>query len=348
MTLKKFIFHNDFDLWSRIIESNRDIDVFFHPAYSKVFELNNDGKLQVLIYYESDNCFLIFPYFLRNIPDSEYFDAITPYGYGGFYSRRINDELFEAIQGYLTSYFSENNIISLFIRFHLFEGNVSSFKDNIRNPNDILIIDTGNPIDHIYRNYDRSVRKNMNKALKGNVYVRIDKEKKSLSDFYNIYIDTMHRNNAKKFYFFPLEFFTNLVTLLPDNTILFNSYINDTVVSTELVLYSSKYAYSFLGGSLAEFFELRVNDILKHEIISWCCQNHIQKFILGGGYYKNDGIFSYKQKFTNLPPLKFYVGEKIFSNQVYNELSLKHFKELNLQTEMINKVDFFPKYRYVI
>lgn len=348
MNCYRNLYINDFCLWEKIIQLNNEIDVFFLPNYAKAFEINKDGLLQVIIYYEPENKFLIFPYFLREIIETPYFDIITPYGYGGFYSKNINSNEIGAIISHIQKYFLYNNVISLFIRFHLFESNIAHFNGRKRNPNDVLFVNTEQPIDKIIEEYDRSVRKNLNKAIRNNIFVKIDINKQCILEFYEIYLDTMKRNNSRPYYYFSIEFFQNLISFLPNNTLLIHSYSQDKIVSTELVLFGKNFAYSFLGGSDSKYLEWRVNDILKHEIIKWCCEHKIKKFILGGGYTKNDGIFSYKQKFTKQTPLEFFVGEKILNEPIYNELVSNKYLSLGLTEQEINSIEFFPKYRYTI
>ena len=93
--------------------------------------------------------------------------------------------------------------------------------------------------------------------------------------------------------------------------------------------------YSFLGGTLSDYFAYRPNDFLKYSIIKWGIENHYKRFILGGGHGTEDGIFKYKKSFAphdGCTP--FYVGKRIINESIYNNLS-----------DSKNKSDFFPLYR---
>ncbi|MFK4998691.1 GNAT family N-acetyltransferase [Bacillus sp. N9] len=72
----------------------------------------------------------------------------------------------------------------------------------------------------------------------------------------------------------------------------------DKVVSTELVLYGSENCYSFLGGTDRNYFKLQPNTLLKYEVIKWAKEKGLKRFILGGGYGKDDGIYKYKKLCT--------------------------------------------------
>jgi hypothetical protein len=117
---------------------------------------------------------------------------------------------------------------------------------------------------------------------------------------------------------------------------------DNKICSTELVLHSEKYAYSFLGGTLNEYYEFRPNDYLKNEIIKWCNENGKERFILGGGYHKDDGIYKYKKCFTSDSDVPFHIGKHIFDEEVYNRM-------VEIRKSSDNNFDenntYFPKYR---
>ena len=119
-------------------------------------------------------------------------------------------------------------------------------------------------------------------------------------------------------------------------------YKDGKVISTELVLCSKKYAYSFLGGSLSEYYEFRPNDFLKNEILKWCNRMGFEKFILGGGYHRDDGIYKYKKGFTSDPDVPFYIGKYIFNIEIYNKaVEIRACED----AEFDRKTCYFPTYR---
>lgn len=77
---------------------------------------------------------------------------------------------------------------------------------------------------------------------------------------------------------------------------------------------------------------------LTHEIVKWCVETGIKKFVLGGGHAKNDGIYNYKKAFSNAASVPFYVGKVIHDEELYNRLS----SSINPSEDNIN---YFPLYR---
>lgn len=334
---------NDFSLW-KSLAADYSIDVFFKPEYSKIFEANGDGVLNVAIYFISDDRFLIYPFLKREINNSQLFDIITPYGYSAYYingDSSIVETFFEEFDLYC----KKNNIVSEFMRFHLFQSNPSTYNGEVLKAHENLYVDTTQKIEEIYSKYHRSVRKNIRKSKETGCKVIIDEKGKYLNEFYRIYINTMERNNANSYYFFEKSFFEAFQQNLPKNISFMHVFYDGAIIATELVLYSKFYAYSFLGGTEEKYFKVRPNDYLKHEIINWACEKSLKKYVIGGGYSENDGIYNYKKKFTDSPELDFFVGRKIILRDFYYTLCEERMKEKKENREDFFSNDFFPLYR---
>lgn len=352
--------------WDEIVKSFRNYDVFYLSDYVKAFKNDsylfyyNDGITKAINVFDKKDIAKD-KKMIGKIPQNTYFDISTPYGYGGFITEKIKDAKdiknvndikeaenientkntsIEMINNKFQEYCINNNIISEFVRFSLF----NEYRDNYygevveTKPNIVRKINT-NPTDML-KEFEHKVRKNLKRASLNNLKIDIDKEAKTLDNFLEIYYSTMDRNNAKKEYYFSKDFFDKICSM-KDNAAIFNVIYENKIISTELVIYSSKNCYSFLGGTLSDYFILRPNDFLKYEIIKWAYENKIENFILGGGYTNqlDDGILKYKRSFAPKDGIKhFYIGKKIFNEKVYNEL-------VKLRKGDVLDEKYFPIYR---
>ncbi len=114
-------------------------------------------------------------------------------------------------------------------------------------------------------------------------------------------------------------------------------------MSSELVLVSQSHIYSFLGGTRAEAFPSRANDLLKHEVILWGHRAGKQSFVLGGGYGGADGIFRYKLSFAPRGKSDFKVGKMVVDPNWYTELmSLRRAFEESAGNHWTPESGFFP------
>jgi len=324
-------------------------DLYFNPNYAKIYE-DIDGESETFV-YECQYGKITNTYILRKvkwqIDGEEYYDIVTPYGYGGPLAENITDidKLMSDYKEAFEKYCEEHHIICEFIRFHLFDNvdvREHYYGETIHMLDNVVVNTTGNFDEDIWMNYEHKVRKNVKKAQKNDLEIVIENNLNHLSGFLDIYNSTMDRNNADSYYYFGEKYFQDIARLLPDNFMYFHVFKDGKIASTELVLCSENYAYSFLGGTYTEFYEYRPNDFLKNEIIKWCNQTGRKKFILGGGYHKDDGIYRYKRCFTPDPDVPFYIGRHIFDQEKYNKMV-----ELRTQSDpdFNQETGYFPKYR---
>jgi serine/alanine adding enzyme len=325
------------------------LDIFFSTSYGKLNEIIEYGSFEILN-FECEYGEVRYGFIKRKIdiipPDGlTYYDIITPYGYGGplIVSSTNKGKLVGAFNNSFSEFCSQNNIVSEFVRFHLFDniefreyfyGEVSHISVNI-------IRDLKPSIEEIWMEFEAKVRKNVKRAISNGLEIIIDTDGTFIGDFLKIYYSTMDRNRASSYYYFSEQYFHNLNTWLRGNFVYFHVVLDNKIISTELVLYSEKYAYSFLGGTLFEFFEFRPNDFLKYEIIKWCKDAKLKFFVLGGGTSIDDGITRYKKSFAPSLSADFYIGKKIHNKEIYDILTQKRSEN----DPFDNNTKYFPKYR---
>ena len=336
--------------WNKTVKSFKDHDVYYLAEYSKAFQIHGDGD-SLLFHFDNGKIRAINVVMKRDIaldtnfkdkiPKDTYFDIITPYGYGGWIiENEPNKDNIEELSDCFISYCLENNIVSEFVRFHLFSkflpfyyGETASITNNIVRSLELSL-------DEILMDFEHKVRKNLKKGQRNELKIIVDHNAKHLDEFLNIYYTTMDRNNAKDSFFFKKEFFDNLNSM-EENTVYFHVLHEEKIISTELVLYGDENSYSFLGGTLKDYFPLRPNEFLKFEIIKWAKEKQLKKFVLGGGYGTDDGIFRYKKSFAPNGVREFYIGKKIFNNKAYREFTEIRKSESNFDPNS----GFFPIYR---
>lgn len=323
-------------------------DICFSPAYARVFE-ETDGPSET---FEFKNGFgeIRHTFLLREIPmridGRTLYDISTPYGYGGpiILNSTDKDKLMQSFAAAFKDYCRQRGIVSEFVRFHLtdntdvrarYYGTTRFVKDNI-------IVPTDRPYDTLWTEYEHKVRKNVKKAHEYGLDIVIEQNMDHVEDFMRIYYDTMNRNEAREYYYFPQSFFEKIAAYIPYNYLFFHVLKDGVIISTELVLISEQYVYSFLGGTDASFYHMRPNDYLKDEVIKLCVDSGKRGFVLGGGYHDNDGIYRYKRSFTKADPVPFYVGTMIFDQDAYVKLAEERIKELG---GMPDDPNFFPLYR---
>lgn len=335
--------------WNAIVKSFCNYEVFYLNEYTTAF-MKEDIKngTPILLLYERGNERAINVVFKRDIANDpqfekkllkeKYYDIITPYGYGGFWGD-IKD--YEQLYQEYNNYCRSNDYICEFVRFELFSDAYKFYDGKIESQSHNVIRNLKNPVEEIWMEFKQKVRKNVKRAIKNNLEILVENTDEHLQDFLNIYYSTMERCDADTKFYFSDKFFESLISM-KENIMFFYVLSKGKVISTELVIYGAENAYSYLGGTYKEYFELRPNDFLKFEIIKWAHDRGLKNFVLGGGYGHDDGIFQYKSCFAPKGIYDFYIGKKIFDLDKYNELC--GIRGISVAMESLD-TGFFPKYR---
>lgn len=333
------------DQWNKTVKSFSNYSVFDLNEY-QLASCEQESETPVLLLFEHGNqramiTFLVrdiayTPSFSEKLPKGAYFDISSAYGYGGM----ISDSDYYPVEEY-ADYCRSKGYISDFVRFNLF----SNFKDHypgdvVSNSNNV-VVDLEQPVESIVNDYDRKVRKNIRTAERNELTVIEDPEFQHLDAFLRIYYSTMERNEAKDNFYFPREYFATISQMKTQNASLFHVMKDEDIISSELVLYDLNYSYSFLGGTDSTYFKLRPNELLKDFIIKWAHSKGHKKFVLGGGYGEDDGIFFYKKCFAPNEIFPFYTGRSIINSEMYSSLC-----NLRKQQDGYSpNHSFFPLYR---
>jgi len=306
--------------WLRYWNSWPTHEVFAHPDYVSLFMGPDDRAMSAVL--DTPRGQVIFPFVLRSLKFLDWFtggenvyDLIGPYGYGGAYAIGNPDpNLFWTKFG---EWAGQNNIVSVFTRLSVFPDQLIPFNGEVEIKSQNIVRELSLEPDAMWMNYEHKVRKNVKRAQQNGLNVEVDPAGEKLVEFMTIYYATMERNNAADYYYFDEEFFRRIIDRLAGQFVFFHVWHEDRIISSELVLLSTDYIYSFLGGTLREAYSLRPNDLLKHTIIEWGRGQGKRAFVLGGGYEEDDGIFRYKKSFAPDGIVPFKVGRWIVNSELY-------------------------------
>lgn len=304
--------------------------------------------------YKTHNSLIIMPGFLRNVAigenDTPYFDFITPYGYSGpFYSETSKEDDLIVFWKYVDNWYKNNNVITEFVRFSLNNNYLNYTSDlfptmlNVKGK----IIDSESQ----WKEFDRKVRKNVNRAIRENlnyeIYYKVIDEK-HIEEFHEIYIQTMIRTNANESFMYSLDNFKRFIYNNLEYCAICTIYDQEIPISSELVLISDESIFSFLGGTNDYYFEKRPNDFLKFHLINWARENNKKYYVLGGGYGYEDGIFKYKKAFFPNDIVTYYTGRKIINEDIYInliDLASEYRASQGKEKLVSSNTSFFPLYR---
>jgi len=337
--------------WLELWDEWPDREIMAHPDYARLFARPQDRVLAVTARTKGGG--ILYPIILRPLaqepwmpPGLDLYDTTTPYGYGGPFAWGTTEP--EAAQFWtgFGEWAQRQRVVSSFARLSLFPGKLLPWNGQVTvsGPNIIRSLDLEE--EQIWADYSYKVRQNVQRARRKGLTVEADLSGERLDEFLTVYLATMKRCGAAPSYYFPRSFFESICTHLKGSFAFFHMSLGTKVIASELVLLSQDYAYSYLGGSVEEAFELRGNEHLKHESFMWCRNAGKKGIVLGGGYRGQDGILQFKRAFAPTGEVSFNLGVTASDPRLCDRLV-----EQRTTWERENGVDwrpqpgYFPPYR---
>jgi hypothetical protein len=338
--------------WDSITEKFCCSDIYFKSSY--LFLCSLHGKGEPMLFYSEEKQSKICLVALKNdisdsikfknlIKKNEFYDLSTPYGYGGFLveNEEKNHKFLDDFFAKFNEYCQNNNIVSLFLRFHPLLENHKKIKNfcNIFKIKQTIYISTENQ-EEIVENMSSKCRNTVRKAQKLGVVVDID-DKKNKDELIKIYLDTMKRNNASKYYYFNKKYFNYLAEDMKNNAVFFCAKHKEKLIAFSIILYDNNTSHYHLSGTKEGYKNFAANDLILFQAAVWSCERGIKKFHLGGGLRANDNLFAFKKKFNKQGALDFYVGKIIFDEKKFCRLV----KLRSINNENFNPNDMIITYR---
>ncbi|MEN6449982.1 MAG: GNAT family N-acetyltransferase [Thermoguttaceae bacterium] len=339
--------------WLSAWQSWPEREPFAHPDYVRLFARPVDRVMCAAM--GGDGRGVLFPFVMRPLEAEPWTlrgetacDLVTPYGYGGAFAWNCSEEDTATFWRQFDGWAAQRGVVSSFARLSVFPDQQLPFAGEVvaDRPNIVRWLDL--TPDQLWQDFEHKVRKNVNCARRSGVTIEVDTTGRRIGQFLDIYYATMDRRGASNSYYFPREFFDSLMRDLPGQFVFFHALSGGRVVSTELVLLSAEHMYSFLGGTLADAYPQRPNDLLKYEAMLWGCQAGKRAFVLGGGYDGEDGIFRYKKSFAPRGAAPFCVGRRVHDQAAYDRLldSRRQWAAHQGRRTTVRS-GFFPAYRAV-
>lgn len=299
-------------------------EVWAHPGVARSFAAAHDRPM--CLAWVDERGAVLLPLILRPLDSlpwckqSDGWDATTPYGYGGPFIVGDVEVTSDAFWDEVDAWADRGGVISLFGRLHLFDDQILPWRGEVQQRSRNIVRDLSLSEERLWFDYEHKVRKNVKRARSSGVTVTVHQDLETLPDFLRVYQATMNRRGASDSYHHDEEFFEQLLGSMPTCYAFFHARQENIVTSTELVLLSDRWTYSFLGGTIEDAYASRPNDLLKHEICLWSMRQGKAGFVLGGGYNDDDGILRYKKAFAPHGDAPFKTGSRIYDQDRFRAL----------------------------
>ena len=346
--------------WRSLVEAIPQRDVFFTPEYVIPFK-RLAGEEARLFFFGDEANYIVYPFFLRRINDlpfyqasalddeTEYFDTVSPYGYSGpLVCARDQSCQRDLWRGYLAAfhrYCQDMNVVCEFARLNPFLGNhhyLQELTNGVQLSNQITYLDLTQPEQALWRGFNRGNRSNINKARRSGVEVERRRDDDALRRFYELYVATMRRNQAARWYAFSYDLFADHFTMLDDRISLFCASYKERIIAAASFLHDGDVVHYFLGGSDSDYLSFRPNNLLMYHAIFWAKRQGYRRFNLGGGY--KDSLARFKAAFSK-SSVDFFTYRMVHNTAVYDDLC-QSFAAYRSDIGLPGcNADYFPRYR---
>ena len=318
--------------WDDLLEELGCADAYLLREYVEGASLLEPGRATFLHLADAGGD-VVFACLVREIPDGGGLDVVTPYGYGGpvAVGERTRAERFYELYD---RWCVERRIVTTFVRFHpLFTNHRLApprFRVETLAPTIGWRLDAGDLLGRVHQKHRNVVRK----ALSAGVKVTAQAGPPGLADFVELYEETMRRQQAAPFYFFPAEYWQRLAAL-GRRLVRFDAVLEGELVASALCLATRPWLHYHLGATSERARTTGASNLVLYEAARWAQGRGFTRFHLGGGVGgRRDSLYEFKRRFDPAGTCEVAVGKAVHDPARYAALAGE-----------VGVDGFFPAYR---
>lgn len=330
------------------VEPRNPSSVYVSSAYGRAVAAAETGTWVLAC---DENGAWQLPLILRQIPGTQHIDATTPYGYGGLHiaehhSANETEELWEQTRSALI----DLGVVSLFLRFPPFIPRQAELAASIpglkvREIANTVLVSTG-ATESMWMAMHKRSRTAVRAAEKLGARAEVVLASASLIDeTRELYECTMRRVGAADGYLFPDAYYDSLSQLGDRLQIVRVVDAGGVCVAASFVLTDDEFAHYHLSGSTG--IVTGANNLMLWELLQWSATAGLDAVHLGGGLSDGDSLFKFKSSFGG-HSARFAVGTSVLREELYEILTARHARDLNVSSHDIKARKFFPSYRVTV
>ncbi len=338
------------DAWDKKLMDFDSVD-FYHTYDYHVLDANEHDRPIMIIYTENERKIAL-PLLLRPIPNTDYNDATSVYGYSGPLSKNIDESFdnrlfFSALNEVLLQW----KVVSIFSRLNPFIPYQTTCLNGIGEVKSIgrlVNIDLTESLPTQRKQYRSRLKTYVNKAKRECTVKKVTTEKE-LNEYINMYHENMERIGAEPKYFFSKAYFSGLLRSddFKSEIWLASEKASDEVVAGIISIKKGEIVQYHLSAAKEEYMHLNAVKLLIDTLRVDASENGYSYLNLGGGVgSKEDSLFRFKSSFSK-DFRDFRIWNYISNETVYEELIQE---KLQKQMPSLQKEEnaYFPGYRSAV
>jgi len=251
------------------------------------------------------------------------------------------EELFRLFFQNINSWAKENQIVSIFSRLNsCIDGSYSGLNDLAESQGETVVIDLSLPIDEQRKRYRKNYRNLVNKLERDGVTCSWENNSDELSEFIDIYNQTMDSLGASEHYYFNRSYYDVLMGAEDFEVRIYSCYHEGHKVCSGLFVFCGDIVQYHLSGTVSDYKNSAPTRLMIDTVRKDATSLGFQVFHLGGGASSGrDSLFDFKYGFSK-KTIDFRVIKLISDEEKYVQLSGVDISDINQQVG-----NFFPLYR---
>jgi hypothetical protein len=318
-------------------------DTYHQPEYVRLDAIESNGT-GVAFRYDDGNRVLLLPLTLRRIPDSDRWDAVSPYGYPGPVSDAdpvAEVDFWRRACAALVAELAGQGVVSAFIRLHPWLPaplDVLAGAGAVVHHGQTVSVDLSISLDEMWSQTRRDHRNHINRARRAGLTVRFD-DWDRLGEWVDIYHENMRRLGASASYFYSVEHLVALHEALGPRMHLAVALADGRVVGGNTFFEHDGIVQGYVSSSRPTERDRYADKLLYDEVRRWTKERGDTIFHVGGGVGGGaDSLFAYKSGFS-AQRHPFHTWRVVTEPAAYRSL------QRSTGTETDDLTGFFPPYR---
>ena len=340
----------EMDEWRAQYERIDSPSPYHSPAYLELLAGNfeHDEERAEAFVYEADGEVVYYPYLRRplstlpfagdcDVDLSGLSDIVSSWYYGGpIATPGVDEDIAAGFAEAFSERCRERGVVAEFVRFDPNAENHDRFEvlDPIHNRQTVPVDLSGTPED-VWEGYEGRNQRAIKQAQDTPLVVERSRDAADVERFHDIYSNAMAARDASEHYRFERSYFEDLLAE-PDLASLFVTRHEGTVVGGFITVHDERIAHHFLSASNPDYWDLRLNNLMYHEVVTAMQASGRETFDFQGG---RPGVFDFKKGFSPLRG-EFYIGKRVHDEGTYDAL-VESAADAGLDTDS----GYFPAYR---
>lgn len=321
--------------WEKSLSKAPRHDFYHTMDFHQISSRNGEGD-PILLDIRLERGGVLFPLLSRSIKDSTLKDLTSVYGYP---SPLIYGEIGRAeiplFWDYFTSYLYQQGYVSLFSRCHPLVTPEILGEDLFHRSGRVVIIRLDRLEEEQVSEYRTNHKRDIRKLERIGVRCQQSNSAKDLADFVANYEATMKSLDAAPYYFFPENYYRQLLDAKSFDTRIYSCTLDGSVICSGIFVFCGEFVQYHLGGTAPGFGNLAPTKLMFDTVRKDASRLGYKYFCLGGGLgCHEDSLFLFKAGFSRFGR-DFFLIRKIINHKEYQRLS----ENTPIDT------NYFPKYR---